>query len=370
MSPITIEPGLRRGKIVAPPSKSHEHRLLIADFLSGNLKRLSSCEGDADDILATKRCLRALAQETSSPLLDCGESGSTRRFLSPVAAALGKRPIFEMAGRLAERPQVDWEELKAGKFVLDGSVSSQFVTGLLFALPILNGDSSIRFSSPLQSRGYVEMTTRVLSQFGIVIHDSCDGYDIPGNQRYKANGGIQVEGDWSGAAFWFVMNFLGGEVEVSGLDEMSAQPDRAVLPILKEMEKIRDGGKIEIDVSSCPDLFPTLSVAAGSMKGESVFVGTKRLRLKESDRCEAMANVLRNFGVECTQGEDTFVVHGSSGVFNGCEICTHGDHRIAMASAIGAVRAKASVTIDNADCAAKSYPTFFKEFFNLERIKL
>ena len=140
---ITIEPGARRGSVAAPRSKSHEHRLLIADFLAGDYSRLAPAEGDADDILATKRCLLALAGDDTAPFLDCGESGSTRRFLAPIAAALGKKPVFKTAGRLADRPQMDYDDLQPGEFKLAGDVSSQFVTGLLFALPCGWGDVRI-----------------------------------------------------------------------------------------------------------------------------------------------------------------------------------------------------------------------------------
>ena len=177
---ITIEPGARRGSVAAPRSKSHEHRLLLADFLAGDYSRLAPAEGDADDIQATKRCLLALAGDDTAPFLDCGESGSTRRFLAPIAAALGKRPVFQTAGRLADRPQMDYDDLQPGEFKLAGDVSSQFVTGLLFALPLLKGDSFIRFTSPLESKGYVEMTRRVLVGAGVFIGVRDDGYDIPG----------------------------------------------------------------------------------------------------------------------------------------------------------------------------------------------
>ena len=179
---IVLRPGARKGTVKVPRSKSHEHRLLIANFLAGERTMLEPCEGDNDDILATKRCLKALGEEIRDPILDCGESGSTLRFLAPVAAALGKRPKFIRRGRLAERPFIAYapaglaasgevqdgaRELRAGVYELEGNVSSQFVTGLLFALPLLEGDSEIRFSSPLESRGYVEMTLEVLNGAGI-----------------------------------------------------------------------------------------------------------------------------------------------------------------------------------------------------------
>ena len=366
---ITIEPGARRGSVAAPRSKSHEHRLLIADFLAGDYSRLAPAEGDADDIQATKRCLLALAGDDTAPFLDCGESGSTRRFLAPIAAALGKKPVFKTAGRLADRPQMDYDDLQPGEFKLAGDVSSQFVTGLLFALPLLKGDSFIRFTSPLESKGYVEMTRRVLVGAGIYVGVRDDGYDIPGGQAYHAQPDAQVEGDWSGAAFWFAMNALGSDIEVTGLDAKSVQPDRVVQDLLQRISTAWSGERVFVDVSECPDLFPALSVVAAASPGETLFTGTRRLRLKESDRTAAMEDVLKRFGAEVERRENEFSVRGAEGPFRGGEIETGGDHRVAMAAAVGATQAEEAVTIDDAACAAKSYPAFFADFGRLGRMR-
>ena len=366
---LVIEPGRRRGRVEAPRSKSHEHRLLIADFLAGDYSRLAPREGDADDIQATKRCLLALTGDDTAPFLDCGESGSTRRFLAPIAAALGKKPVFKTAGRLADRPQMDYDDLQPGEFKLAGDVSSQFVTGLLFALPLLKGDSFIRFTSPLESKGYVEMTRRVLVGAGIFIGVRDDGYDVPGGQTYHAQPDVAVEGDWSGAAFWFAMNALGSDIKVSGLDAKSVQPDRVVQDHLQRISTAWNGERVFVDVSECPDLFPALSVVAAASPGETVFTGTRRLRLKESDRTAAMENVLKRFGAEVENRENEFSVRGSEEPFRGGEIETGGDHRIAMAAAVGATHADGPVELDDAACAAKSYPSFFADFERLERIR-
>lgn len=362
MSGIELKNGHRRGQVTAPRSKSHEHRLLIADFLAGDSSRLAPADDDADDILATKRCLAALATDETAPFLDCGESGSTRRFLAPIAAALGKRPIYKTAGRLAERPQIAYEELNPGVFELEGNVSSQFVTGLLFALPLLDGNSSIRFTSPLQSMDYVEMTRRVLIGAGIYVGVRDDGFDIPGGQTYLSQPDVQVEGDWSGAAFWYGMNALGSEVLISGLPKDSVQPDRAVAELARRIATAWTGEKIGVDVSGCPDIFPVLSVVAGASSGETLFTGTKRLRIKESDRVEAMAEALKGFGVDTRADENTFMVRGVGGPLRGGSFSSYSDHRIAMAVAVGATVADGPVEIDDADCAAKSYPSFFKTF--------
>ena len=362
---IAIQPGKRTGSVKIPRSKSHEHRLLVADFLAGDYSRLAPAEGDSEDILATKRCLEALKGDGQLAVLDCGESGSTRRFLGPVAAALGKSVTFLTRGRLSERPQMDYSGLKSGLHELAGDVSSQFVTGLLFALPILEGDSQIRFTTPLESRGYVDMTLRVLSGAGIYVAVRDDGFDVPGGQKYVPQPDVSVELDWSGAAFWYAMNAMGSLVMFDGLDQHSSQPDRAVAELAPRIAAAWKGEAVEVSVSGCPDLFPALAVLAGASAGVTRFSGTRRLRLKESDRVSAMADVLKRFGVGSEAEEDAFTVHGEGGRFSGGEFQAFDDHRIAMAIAVGATIADSPVEIDNPECAAKSYPGFFEAFAKL-----
>lgn len=365
---IEIQPGKRTGSVSIPHSKSHEHRLLVADFLAGDFSRLPPAEGDSEDILATKRCLEALRGDGRLAVLDCGESGSTRRFLAPVAAALGKSVTFVTRGRLSERPQIDYSGLKSGLHELAGDVSSQFVTGLLFALPLLDGDSQIRFMSPLESRGYVDMTLRVLAGSGIYVAVRDDGFDVPGGQKYVPQPDTKIELDWSGAAFWYVMNAMGSLVMFDRLDQHSAQPDRAVAELAPRIASAWKGETVDVSVSGCPDLFPALAVLAGASAGVSRFTGTRRLRLKESDRVSAMADVLNRFGVDAEADGDSFLVHGGGGAFRGGRFHSFDDHRIAMSIAVGATVADAPVEIDNADCAAKSYPGFFGEFSRLRGI--
>ena len=359
---MILQPGLRRGTVSVPVSKSHLHRLLIAGFLAGDRSRLDDEPGDSDDIRATRRCLRALGSADAAPVLDCGESGSTLRFLAPVAAALGKRPVYRTAGRLAERPMVRYDVLRSGLHELRGDVSSQFVTGLLFALPLLEGESEIRFLTPLESRGYVDMTLQVLADAGIRIDETPFGFRIAGPQRYRAQIGAAPEGDWSGAAFWYAMDALGSEVRVDGLRADSAQPDRAVVPLLS---RIAETAPRDIDVSQSPDLFPSLAVTAACFPKMTRFTGTRRLRLKECDRAAAMQDVLRHFGVEACAAENEFLVSGTAEPLSAGTFATYGDHRIAMAVAVGATRANGPVDIDNAACVAKSYPGFFEEFTRL-----
>ncbi len=364
----TIQPGKRTGSVKIPRSKSHEHRLLVADFLAGDYSRLVPAEGDSEDIIATKRCLEALKGDSQLAVLDCGESGSTRRFLGPVAAALGKSVTFLTRGRLSERPQLDYSELKSGLHELAGDVSSQFVTGLLFALPLLDGDSQIRFTTPLESRGYVDMTLRVLSGAGIYVAVRDDGFDVPGGQKYIAQPDTKVELDWSGAAFWSAMNSMGSVVMFDGLDAHSSQPDRAVSELAPRIASAWKGEQVDVSVSGCPDIFPALAVLAGASSGVTRFSGTRRLRLKESDRIAAMTDVLKRFGVDTESDEDSFVIHGTGGKFDGGAFHSFDDHRIAMAIAIGATVADGPVEIDNSECVAKSYPGFFDEFARLRNI--
>ena len=346
-----VNPGLRHGTVTAPVSKSHLHRLLIASFLGGVRDFFAPQPGDSQDILATRRCLKALGEAGDNPVLDCGESGSTLRFLMPVAAALGKTPTYLKAGRLASRPVIEYPTLTSGVHELAGNVSSQYVTGLLFALPLLPGPSEIRFSSPLESRGYVDLTLQVLREAGIeVAATPAGGFKVPGGQRYRPVDAGRPEGDWSGAAFWLAMNTLGSRVEVTGLNPQSAQPDRAIVRLL---------GKKEIDVSSCPDIFPVLSVVAAARPQTTLFTGTRRLKIKESDRTAAMADVLGRFGFETEMTDNTFTVHGG-GKFRPGEFTSYADHRIAMSIAVGATIAEGPVAIDNTACAAKSYPDFFR----------
>ena len=286
---MVIGPGLRKGSVVVPPSKSHEHRVLIANFLAGKRDHLSVKASDNDDIKATKRCLSALTSDSAQVVLPCG-SGSTLRFLSPVSAALGKVAVFQKEGRLSSRPNKEYHNLKPGIFSLEGNVSSQFVTGLLFALPLLDGDSEIAFLSPLQSAGYVDMTLGVLAKAGIVVEKTKQGFRVKGRQKY----GFQettIEGDSSAAAFWYAANALGNAISVSGVSESTCQPDKVARELMAE-------NPAQIDVSECPDIFPPLSIVAAGRGKTTRFTGIGRLRLKESDRVASVCSMLENLGIK------------------------------------------------------------------------
>ncbi len=353
---MILTPGPRRGEVTPPPSKSHLHRLLIADFLAGGRDRLNPSPDDSADIAATRRCLRALVGDDPNPVLDCDESGSTLRFLGPVAAALGKHPRYVLRGRLAKRPGMAYETLSPGCHELPGNVSSQFATGLLFALPILDGDSEIRFTTPLESRGYVDLTVSVLAAAGIAVEETPSGFRVPGGQRYRRPADMTPERDWSGASFWFAMNALGSKINVLGLAPESAQPDRRVVALLAQ-----NGG--DKDMSQCPDLFPPLAVVAGAQGTATRFTGVRRLRIKESNRLAATAELLARLGVATDEEDDAFTVHGVGGRFRGgVGVSAFGDHRIAMSAAVAATFSDAPLDLDNPDCSAKSYPGFFDAF--------
>lgn len=326
-----------RGAITPPVSKSHLHRLLITEFLSGG--EMSSADaGECADIAATRRCIASLAEARNhgrkSAVLDCGESGSTLRFFAPIAAALGIKAKFIRRGRLADRPMMEYDALKAGVHELRGDISSQFVTGLLFALPLLEGDSEIRFSTPLESRGYVDMTLQVLERYGIEIKEVSTGFIVRGSQRYVSPGPVEAEADWSGAAFWFAANALGSEIRIDGLDADSRQPDAVIAEFV---EKVKRGETV--DVSGCPDNYPALAVVNKALGANAVFTGTERLKIKESDRLAAM--------------EDVFA--------DPYEVDPKNDHRIAMAAAIYATSLDSPVLIHTSGCVSKSYPCFWDE---------
>lgn len=379
-----VLPARLSGAVVPPLSKSHLHRLLIAAFLADLASKrehggrdltnecIATCGGEGalaacgDDIAATRRCLAAIADaldaKRRSCSLDCGESGSTLRFLAPLAAALGLKASFIRRGRLAQRPSINYDSIAPGSLSLPGNISSQFVTGLMFALPLLDGKSEIHFTSPLESLGYVNLTRAVLRSFGVQIRDTPDGYEIPAPQNYTAPlASPRPERDWSAAAFWHAARALGANVTPAGLDHDSAQPDRAVEFLI---EKIA-AGNASIDISQSPDLYPALAVVAAATPGTTRFTNAARLRIKESDRIAAMESVLCALGAKAESSADASAVTGSQTPFLACEIDSLGDHRIAMSAAIAAIKADGPVLIHNASCVAKSYPRFFDDYLSL-----
>ncbi len=411
---VVVPPARLAGSVRAIPSKSHMHRALICASLADRSTDLL-CPETNRDIQATVGCLRALGAEiverdgvctvrpiasrpASRVLLDCGESGSTLRFILPLAPALGVSAAFVGRGRLAERPLSPlYEQLLAhgaalspagsfpltvdgqlvpGEYRMDGGVSSQFFTGLLLALPLLNGASNVVVEGTLASAPYVALTQAVQSAFGVVVRR--DGSQISVSpQSYRSPGTLAVEGDWSNAAFWLVAGALNGDVTVTGLRPDSAQGDRAILPLLLQMgADIRADGDavtvsksrlhgIEIDATDIPDLVPVLAVAAASAEGETRIVGASRLRLKESDRIRSVCGLLHALGAPCFETPDGLRIPGGGLVGGDADACN--DHRIAMSAAVAACACTSPVRITGAESAEKSYPAFFRDFESLRQ---
>lgn len=326
-----IQPGRRCGTVTVPSSKSIAHRELIAAALSGAEPPL--IRGESKDTLATRNCLKAMMAGDS--IWPCGESGTTLRLLEPIAGVMGWKGVFKCEGRLGERPRMPFE--KKSRYVIPGNISSQFISGLLMALPLADWDSEIVIDGPLQSEAYVRLTEDTLRASGIVFDKVGQAYFVKGGQRYRFASGGEVEGDWSQAAFFLAMG-----VEVKGLKADSHQGDKAVVELLGSIRK----GEGMIDVAQTPDLYPVLAATAAAMGRDVSFTGTERLRLKESDRIASTAALIE-------------------AVKNGQPVNAFGDHRIAMSAAVMACYSKVPVMVDGAECVAKSYPGFWDDFESL-----
>ena len=401
---VTITPTLLHGSVTPPPSKSQAHRLLLAAALADGTSTLANV-AFSQDIQATVRCLEALgaavrqegdqlavtglAGQTASseelPELDCGESGSTLRFLIPVALAVRGGSVFTGHGRLMERPQepyvdifrekgISYEQqdgtltvkgqLTSGVYTLPGNVSSQFVTGLLYALPLLPGDSEIHLTTPLESADYVHMTMDALKEFGVAVeYDGERTFRVPGNQTGHPTS-MTVEADWSNAAFWYAAAYLDSKLDIQGLNYQSAQGDACIGRLYWTLAK---PGEAEIDVSGCPDLVPPLAAMA-ALRGEgrvTRLVNAARLRIKESDRLSTVTEVLSALGADIEEQADALVIRGREKLPGGVTVSGHNDHRIAMMAAIAATRCEKPVTVTGAECVKKSYPGFWEDYEKL-----
>ena len=378
---ITIHPRSLRGAIQIIPSKSIAHRYLICAAFADSETTLI-CPETNRDIEATVDCLNALGADIhrtdsgymigpisvipETAILNCYESGSTLRFLLPIVGALGVDATFQMAGRLPQRPLSPlWEEmermgctlthptadtircqgkLRPGEYVIDGGVSSQFITGLLFATALMEVKSKITITGTLESKPYVDMTERALSLF------AAPNFHTPGY--------LQVEGDWSSGAFFLAAKTLGSNLSVRGLNEASVQGDRAVVEILKQLEN----GMPTVSAKDIPDLIPVLSVVAASKHG-AVFTNIQRLRLKESDRVASTVAMVESLGGKAKADENALKIDGTG--LTGGTVDAVNDHRIAMSAAIAATVCKKDVTILGAECVKKSYPKFWEEYARL-----
>lgn len=387
---LTIYPRKLSGTIRAIPSKSQAHRLLICAAFSDAPTKLC-CPETNQDIEATAGCLRALgagidrttegyyvipAQTIPTTAeMDCCESGSTLRFILPIVCALGVETTIHMSGRLPYRPLSPlWEELERmgctltrpaestihtsgqlipGLYTIAGNVSSQFISGLLFALSLLNGESQLNVTEKTESKSYITMTQQALSLFDV---DTSD-YQITGSFPFHSPKEITVEGDWSNGAFFLTAAALGSNINVENLDINSPQGDRVITDILS-----MDSNLPEISAANIPDLIPILAVYFAANNGAQ-FTDIARLRLKESDRVETVIRLLRSFGIRAEATDTTLRVN--SGKFTGGIVNSYGDHRIAMTAAIAATIADGPVTILGAECVAKSYPTFWQVYQQL-----
>lgn len=395
------------GEVKAPPSKSMAHRAILAAALGGECEVRNVVL--SNDVKATLDAARALGARyeikgdsvvfigtdvAKTAVIDCGESGSTMRFLIPVCAALGVDAVFTGRGKLPERPYDILAEamsghgarfdktaglplrvggrLESGTYVLPGDVSSQYITGLLYALPLVDGDSVIKLASPLQSKGYVDMTLAVLKEFGVEAAETADGYFIKGSQKYRKDS-FTVEGDWSNAAFWLVYGALNDGVVVDGLDINSTQGDRAIFDILLGMgaDVSFENGKVivkksslkgvSVDVGQIPDLAPILSVAMACAEGKSRLENCGRLRIKESDRLKAISDNLTAVGVKNAVSGDSVEIFGGGGITGG-NADGFNDHRIVMSMAVLASRTKNGITVSDMRAVDKSYPDFFEKY--------
>ncbi len=410
---VNCTPSAVSGKIRAISSKSDVHRLLICAALCENETKIS-CNVMSKDIAATVLCLKAMGTEISvcnntitvtpklfkeQAELDCNESGSTLRFLMPVVSALNIDATITGQGRLPERPILPLKEemekkgvtfhtdnkfplhltgqLQPGEYEIQGNISSQFITGLLFALPILKGDSEIKLIPPVESKSYLNITISVLRKFGIKIEEKENLYIIKGNQKYISPKEITAEGDWSNSSFFLCAGALSENgVTVTGLDINSPQGDKKITDVLKSMgadvqisgdeitvrKKMLKG--ITVDASDIPDAVPIISVVATACQGDTQIINAERLRIKESDRIKSVVEMLKSVGGSVEETADGMIIHGGKALTGG-KVNGYNDHRIVMAASILSILCSGDVEITDSNAIEKSYPDFFKDFNSL-----
>lgn len=410
MSDVKFSPFVPNGTVNVPPSKSDVHRAIICAAMANGVSRISPV-ALSNDIKATIGCIKALGADAvlennvltvdgtnmyknKTALLDCGESGSTLRFFIPIAAVGNINATFVGKGKLPQRPIGIFTEalpkagtvcktegglpleikgqLKSGIFEIPGNVSSQFITGLLLALPILEGDSEIVLTSPLESVGYIAMTIRTMKQFGVNIDTTENGWHIKGGQTYKSCN-YTTDGDWSQAAFFMVLGAVSGKVTVKGVAKDSTQGDKKCAEILARFgakvtqldnEVTVEKGELKaitIDASQIPDLVPVLSVCAAFAEGTTKIINAERLRIKECDRLKATAELLNNLGGKVKELSDGLEITGVSSLKGG-NVNGYNDHRIVMSAAVCAARSDEDITATFAMSINKSYPDFYIDY--------
>ena len=441
---IKIKPSKLSGNVVIPPSKSFAHRALICAALSEGKSIVRNIEL-SDDIRATLEALEELGAKSkvgktskvenmsieiegiqimnndvhdinnnihnmnnNMHIINCNESGSTLRFMIPIAAALGYKCRFEMSGNLGKRPldvyydifdkngikykrgenylEIDGN-LNAGEYDIPGNISSQFITGMLFALSMLEEDSLLKITDKIESKSYIDITLQCLKDFGIEIeNNNYRKFRIKGNQKYKCRKEKQgynkytVEGDFSQGAFFLCADAIGNDVNIKGLRRDSIQGDKATIDILERMGceriynecndikmKVNSLNSTVIDATDCPDIIPVLSVCAAFANGTTEIVNAKRLRIKECDRLSAINEELSKLGANIEEREDSLIIYGNGNkkLKGGCEVWSHKDHRICMMLSIASTICEEEIVIKDAECISKSYPRFFEDFEKL-----
>jgi 3-phosphoshikimate 1-carboxyvinyltransferase len=389
-----VTPSKLRGSIKPPPSKSYAHRALIAAALSNGVSKIENI-ALSDDIKTTINCLKSIGAEIEidgmtatvkgivyapqKALLDCHESGSTLRFMIPICAALGINARFIGRGKLPSRPIDTYRrellkhgikftfeselslpleisgKLTSGEFFVEGDISSQYITGLLFALPLLDGNSTVNIMSKLQSRGYVDITLDILEKYGVKVTEITDEFSVTPTDFSPEN--YTVENDFSQAAFWYAA----GTVDVTGMNENSQQTDKIGREITP---KITSGETKTVDVSQIPDLLPILAITAATANKNVTFINAKRLAIKESNRLKTTADMINALGKNAVYDSDSLTVN-AAGKLRGGNVDGANDHRIVMSAAIAAAFCEEDVIITDAEAVNKSYPTFWDEYKKL-----
>ncbi|WP_270566883.1 3-phosphoshikimate 1-carboxyvinyltransferase [Clostridium beijerinckii] len=424
MGNLRIYPGKLSGEVKIPPSKSMAHRAVICAALGDGISKVTNIDY-SDDIIATIEAMIALGAKitkkedylevygVNSPenieansvkeqrTIDCNESGSTLRFLVPIAALFDGVNRFVGRGNLGKRPldtyykifdeqgiKYSYKEgildlktegkLKAGEFKMEGNISSQFITGLLFTLPLLDGDSKIIITTEMESKGYIDLTLRAIKDFGVeIINNNYEEFIIKGNQMYKSID-YRVEGDYSQAAFFFCADALSSNIVLNDLKIDSLQGDKEVIDILQRMGlklNNKDNGLIGsasvglkstiIDGSQCPDIIPVVSLVAALSEGTTEIINAGRLRIKECDRLAAVTSELNKLGAKIIEKEEGLIIEGVKGLKGNVEVWSHKDHRIAMTMAIASTMCKEPIILKDYECVSKSYPKFWDDFKNL-----
>lgn len=410
---MTFSNSKLRGEINAPSSKSYTHRAIIAASLANGKSKITNITY-SNDIHATLAAIEALGARVEiyddycliegikkikkiNEVVDCNESGSTLRFMIPIYSLSNKK--FSITGKpsLMSRPLTIYEDIYRAEgmsyklehnlleikgslvprtYEIDGTISSQFLTGLMFALPLLKGDSTLKIINHLESKSYIDITIDILKEFGISIKEIDEGYFIKGNQSYQSNN-YAVEGDYSQAAFFLVGGQLNGAIRINNLEHDSPQGDKVILDIIRDMkgrivyseeglacEKTKTKGT-RIDLSDCPDLGPILSLLASVSEGKTTIYNIERLRLKESDRVSSTVDTLQALGADITATNHEIIIQGRPNLLGGVTVDSHNDHRIAMMVAIASLVSLHPIKLTNPYAINKSYPNFYHDFQHL-----